>query len=169
MESFKIPIGFKFVPKDSELIGHYLANRILANSSQIPFIKDCNVFRDDLEIWDIWNRFGGDDDEELYLFSTQRRLSRSNSNFCRRIGSGTWAGENGGEKIETPDNVSGFKKRFRYETQDDRFSEYHGGWIMHLYSLTTPKPEPAEGDEVVLCRIKKNQAEIEDDGGFNEF
>lgn len=151
----KVPIGFKFLPMDTELIG-YLADKILTNSCDNPLIRECNFFRDDLEIWDLWSQIGGDDlvedDEPLYFFSTQPRVSRSR--FCRRIGSGTWSGEDSGQKIKASSNVTGIKKRFRYETEDYRLSSYNGGWIMHVYSV--PSLKPANGDDLVLCRIKKN-------------
>jgi hypothetical protein len=50
------------------------------------------------------------DGEALHLFTRLKKVSTRR--VSRRVGSGTWAGEDGGEKIVVGDFI-GFKKRFQ--------------------------------------------------------
>ncbi|KAH7570852.1 hypothetical protein JRO89_XS05G0207800 [Xanthoceras sorbifolium] len=89
----------------------------------------------------------------LYFFTHLKKLSVNGSRFCRRIGSGTWAGKDSGKKIRAG-NVVGLKKRFRYEDQD---SQHDGDWIMHEFAIdSTFLRQHQKPDNIVLCRMKKN-------------
>nr|UBT01694.1 NAC transcription factor 90 [Litchi chinensis] len=151
--AFSIPVGHKFLPSDKQLVGYYLFNKIF---TQIPpfsdheksLVKDFDLYGS-LEPWEIWQPHGGDnlkDDEGLYFFTPLKKVSANGSRICRKVGSGTWAGEDSGDKIKA-ENVVGLKKRFRYENQH---SPHDGAWIMHEFAIHSAPVD------IVLCRIKKN-------------
>nr|UBT01695.1 NAC transcription factor 91 [Litchi chinensis] len=145
------PVGHIFQPTDKQLVGYYLFNKLFTQPS--PFtdgekslVKDFDLYGC-LEPWEIWQLHGGDDLEDeqfLYFFTSLKKASVKGSRICRRVGSGTWAGEDSGEKIKAGDVVA-FKKRFRYE---NKHSPHNGAWIMHEFTIHSAP--------TVLCRIKKN-------------
>ncbi|KAL5812712.1 hypothetical protein ACOSQ3_027662 [Xanthoceras sorbifolium] len=146
------PVGIRFHPTDTELVGFYLYNKIVAPSllSGNNWVRDCDLYGLQ-EPSDIWRLFGGDDgltddDRALYFFTKLKKKSSNGHRICRRVASGTWAGEDSGEKIDAP-NVCGFKKRFRYENTK---SPQDRAWIMHEFTIGS--------NEMVLCRLKKNKS-----------
>ncbi|KAL5739109.1 hypothetical protein ACOSP7_028028 [Xanthoceras sorbifolium] len=160
MEAFSITTGYKFLPNDKELISYYLFNRLFAqtepsNDLEKILFKECDLYGCQ-EPWHIWDLYGGnhlEDGQALYFFTHLKKVSVNGSRICRKIGSGTWAGEDSGKKIRAG-NVVGLKKRFRYENQD---SPYDGDWIMHEFAIdsTFLRQHQKQGD-IVLCRMKKN-------------
>ncbi|KAK1564804.1 hypothetical protein Q3G72_011977 [Acer saccharum] len=151
---FGLAVGMKFHPSDEELVGFYLLNKICTktesfNDLEKVLVNECDLYGCE-EPWQIWKSYGGvhlKDSEALHLFTRLKKVSARR--VSRRVGSGTWAGEDGGEKIVVGD-VVGFKKRFRYE---NRHSPQHdGAWIMHEYALFMG---PNEND-IVLCCLRKN-------------
>ncbi|KAH7557444.1 hypothetical protein JRO89_XS11G0157900 [Xanthoceras sorbifolium] len=114
------PVGVWFHPTNTELVGFYLYNKIAAPTllSGNNWVRDCELYGLQ-EPSDIWRLFRGDDgltddDRAFYFFTKLKKKSSNGYRICRRVASGTWAGEDSGEKIEAS-NVFGFKKRFRYE------------------------------------------------------
>ncbi|KAM1049176.1 hypothetical protein ACFX13_028920 [Malus domestica] len=101
------PVGYKFHPRDEELVGYYLRNKVHG----APF-KDENVIPDidlygGIEARDIWNNNGGQNlgkGEDLYFFTKLKPTSSKSTGslVARTIGSGTWHGQNSGTKIKDP-------------------------------------------------------------------
>ncbi|TXG49227.1 hypothetical protein EZV62_025102 [Acer yangbiense] len=156
--AFRCSVGFKFLPTDRELVGYYLFNKIYAKTESFTdvekvLVKECDIYGSQ-EPWQIWELYGGDDLEDsqaLHLFTRQKKVSVNGSRISRRVGSGTWAGDDCGEKI-VAGNVAGCKKRFRYENQD---SSHNGAWIMHEFALDS-KALGIHDQDIVVCRLKKN-------------
>nr|UBT01697.1 NAC transcription factor 93 [Litchi chinensis] len=158
--AFSIPVGHKFLPTDKQLIGYYLFNKIL---TQIPpfsdheksLVKDFDLYGS-FEPWEIWQLHGGDnleDDQALSFFTPLKKISVNGSRICRRVGSGTWAGEDSGDKIKAG-KVVGLKKRFRYENPH---SPHDGAWIMHEFAIhSVLSRQQQKPDHIVLCRLKNN-------------
>ncbi|TXG62837.1 hypothetical protein EZV62_009831 [Acer yangbiense] len=160
--SFRIPMGYRFQPTDEELVTYFLFNKIFAETDD-PFsdIEKFSVREGDLygsqDPCDIWNLYGGDnleDGKPLYLFTRLKKVSSNGSRISRRVGSGTWAGEDSGDTITSQNYVVGVKKRFRYENKK---SPDNGAWIMHEFAVDpTLLRQHQKPDDIVLCRMKKN-------------
>ncbi|KAK0582774.1 hypothetical protein LWI29_029401 [Acer saccharum] len=160
--SFRIPMGYRFEPTDEELVTYFLFNKIFAETDG-PFtdIEKFSVREGDLygsqDPCDIWNLYGGDnleDGKPLYLFTRLKKVSSNGSRISRRVGSGTWAGEDSGDTITSQNYVVGVKKRFRYENKK---SPDNGAWIMHEFAVDpTLLRQHQKPDDIVLCRMKKN-------------
>ncbi|KAB2606096.1 NAC transcription factor 29-like [Pyrus ussuriensis x Pyrus communis] len=163
------PVGYKFHPRDEELVGYYLRNKVRGS----PF-KDENVIPDldlygSMEARDIWNNNGGQNlgkGEDLYFFTKLKPTSSkgTGSRMARTIGSGTWHGENSGTKVKDPKTKEtiGWWKRFTYA--NTKYPQENGCWIMHEFSLD-PKlamyiksnnSRTSNGDEYAVCRIRKH-------------
>ncbi|KAK1558958.1 hypothetical protein Q3G72_008731 [Acer saccharum] len=156
-----ITVGFRFLPTDEELVTYFLFNKIFAQTDPFNDLEKFSVREGDLygsqDPWDIWSLYGGDnleDGQPLYFFTRLKKVSSKGSRISRRVGSGTWAGEDSGDTIKSQNYVVGVKKRFRYENKK---SPDNGAWIMHEFavdpSLLRQHQKP---DDIVLCRMKKN-------------
>ncbi|KAI9182782.1 hypothetical protein LWI28_028828 [Acer negundo] len=160
--TFRIPMGYRFQPTDEELVTYFLFNKIFAETDD-PFndVDKFSVREGDLygsqDPCDIWNLNGGDnleDGQPLYLFTRLKKVSSNGSRISRRVGSGTWAGEDSGDTIISQNYVVGVKKRFRYENKK---SPDNGAWIMHEFAVDpTLLRHHRKPDDIVLCRMKKN-------------
>ncbi|KAM2000331.1 hypothetical protein COP2_007627 [Malus domestica] len=113
------PVGYKFHPRDDELVVYYLYNKVRGT----PF-RDDNVIPEidlygTMDARDIWNNNGGQNigkDEDLYFFTKLKPASKgTGSRVARTIGSGTWKGETSGAKVKDPKTKEtiGFFKRKR--------------------------------------------------------
>ncbi|KAK2647912.1 hypothetical protein Ddye_015401 [Dipteronia dyeriana] len=148
----RLPVGMKFHPSERELVGFYLFNKINSktdcfNDLEKKFVKDCDLYGCE-EPWQIWESYGGhqlEDGEALHLFTRLKKVSVRGSRVSRRVGSGTWAGEDSGDQIVVGDVVC-IKKRFRYENQHS--PQHDGAWIMHEFNLND--------SDIVLCRLRRN-------------
>ncbi|KAK3189226.1 hypothetical protein Dsin_028787 [Dipteronia sinensis] len=129
MVDFPISVWYRFLPTDKELVSYYLFNKLETelpfNDLEMALVKECELYGS-LEPFEIWNLYGGDhleDSQALYLFARLKKVSVNGSRICRRVSSGTLAGD----RIMSAGNVVGFKKWFRYEN--------HGYWIMHEFAI----------------------------------
>lgn len=82
-----LPVGFYFHPKDSDLLGYYLHNKVVGKPMKYEVPK-INLYGTS-EPWKIWKDFGGDGleiGEDLYFFTTLKtkgtRVSRKAGNGC---------------------------------------------------------------------------------------
>ncbi|PQQ15901.1 NAC transcription factor 29-like [Prunus yedoensis var. nudiflora] len=156
-----LPVGFKFRPRDDQLLGYYLLNKVRGTSFMYEKVIPEMDLYGKIEPWDIWHEYGGHNlakGEDLYFFTKLKSMSDKDSRVARTIGSGTWKGENSGTTVSDPKNEEndlGIWKRFHYENLK---SVQDGCWIMHEYSLhpSLVKPKPNSTNQFVLCRIRKN-------------
>ncbi|XP_048420054.1 NAC domain-containing protein 71-like [Pyrus x bretschneideri] len=161
------PVGYKFHPRDDELVGYYLYNKVRGT----PF-RDENVIPEidlygSMEARDIWNNNGGQNlekDEDLYFFTKLKPAKGTGSRVARTIGSGTWKGETAGAEVQDPKTKEtiGFFKRYQYK--NTKYPQESGCWIMHEFSLhpkqvmrinSSPSSRPNDA-EYVVCRVRKN-------------
>ncbi|TQE05014.1 hypothetical protein C1H46_009380 [Malus baccata] len=97
MATFDLPLGYKFHPRDEELVGYSLYNKVCGT----PFRYEHVVLEVDLcgimYAKDIWNNNRGynlEKDEDLYFFTKLKPTSTSKvgkgSCVACTIGFGTW-------------------------------------------------------------------------------
>ncbi|KDO57427.1 hypothetical protein CISIN_1g045647mg, partial [Citrus sinensis] len=155
-----LPLGCKFQPSDEQLVLFYLFNKI--SGTPAPFLDDFvrteNLYGNK-EPWQIWRQFGVrdlEDGEDLYFFTRLKKKSVNGSRIDRRVGTGTWQGEDAGKAVVSRNSRKkiGSKKRFRYEKDQ---SPHNCCWILHEYSLNPLQlPQNLQSSDLVLCRIRKN-------------
>ncbi|KAI4313458.1 hypothetical protein L6164_026440 [Bauhinia variegata] len=166
--SCAVGVGFSFQPKEEELIGVFLFNKVAGKDDvRTAIIPESDLYGTK-NPWEIWQEFLEDsnckafsrDNNELYLFTVLKKKGRSNARIDRRVGLGTWAGEDSAKPVfsvtREGKRVLGSKKRYRFEK---RGSEHHGGWIMIEYSLDDSLLQQISNPKkhFVLCKIKKNE------------
>ncbi|XP_057493868.1 NAC domain-containing protein 83-like [Actinidia eriantha] len=160
--AFMVPYGFRFNPKDQEIIYLLLKK---ANGSRLPvdegLIQECDLFGKE-EPWEI---FGQGMEKTRYFFTRLKKKSKRNGcNFVRTAGKGTWKGQDGRGCNPITDHkgsIIGFKKNLVYKGKG---TDTNGRWLMKEYHLdgVSLEPQPKFND-YVLCRIRKK-----DDGRKQE-
>ncbi|PRQ32654.1 putative transcription factor NAM family [Rosa chinensis] len=154
IRSSGLPVGVRFHPTDHELLDYYLRTRIaMGDHFHSDFVADCPHFYGDNEPWVVWQIYGGgeskkvEDEKTLYFFTHRRRLSPTTKRFDRKVGSGTWSGQNSRE-VEDDGVVIGLKREFRYEGGCD--SRHNDAWLMQEFQLIN------DDSDFVLCTLRKN-------------
>ncbi|KAJ8751349.1 hypothetical protein K2173_016540 [Erythroxylum novogranatense] len=153
------PPGFRFLPGDDELLGHYLFKKIFYGLEGNGVVMDCDLYGKE-EPWEIWKRYGGDNaDKDLYFFTPLKKKSVGGWRIDRGVGAsgGTWHEVNAKTSIAAmakvgkhTTRVTGSRRGFTYKNLT---SVHNGHWIMHEYSLSLK----GFNNNTVLCRLRNNQ------------
>ena len=148
------PSGFRFVPKDEELIKYYLYNKVHGrlHGEDSTFIKDYNLYGEE-EPWEIYNKFQGHKfcDDGLYFFTTlHKKTTNGTKKMNRSVGThgGTWHGDGGNEVESSEGIVIGTKKRFRYHKHGKPVKD---GWILLEYG------SESVSKNIVISQLKKSE------------
>ncbi|XP_057811231.1 NAC domain-containing protein JA2-like [Salvia miltiorrhiza] len=177
--AMNIPIGFRFIPTDEELIGGFLWPRLMGMELPWNGIVEKDIYGDNAEPWKVFSdvvdgwqtkKEGSAIKSSIYAFTTLKNVPNS-KRISRRAGGGTWGGQTGPKKIIRSDTgeIIGHSKMFSFERDDKAAPEDFGHWIMHEYSLSGR----ANGGDLVVCKItncikvsaasKKRAAQIDQD------
>ncbi|KAM7490046.1 hypothetical protein LguiA_032967 [Lonicera macranthoides] len=162
--SYLLPLGFKFLPTDNQLIT-YLIHKI--RDEPLPcegIISETDVFgeRPPSELFGGSDRHGGD---VRYFFTLlKKKTENSTKNYMKRnVGDiGTWHADSKGVRIRDPQTqkVIGNRKAFNFKFKATSMSGPSNGddsrWLMTEYSLDGVSLKYKKpGPDYVLCRIKK--------------
>lgn len=152
-----VPVGFRFRPNEEELLCFYLRSKI--NGERFPngLVHNCNVYGDQ-EPWHVWEAYKDPLDQEtkeLYFFTDQPKKMRSIT--IRRVGTGTWRGENTGKKVHASGSgrVIGSRTRFMYKKPG---SVQDGRWLLHELELDESllhSKDQVKEKRYVLCILRK--------------
>ncbi|XP_074573406.1 NAC domain-containing protein 83-like [Curcuma longa] len=142
-----VPIGYRFLPTDEELILDYLANKVAGELVPSTAVVEADVYG--TEPWNLL----GKDDQEAYFFAVRKRKNAVGTRVDRRAGTGTWTLYSKKEEFVTAvdddgrEIAVGCKSSLSFNDGKKKNS----GWIMHEYELY-----PAGGvfQTQVLCHIK---------------
>eukprot|EP00257_Ricinus_communis_P021668 XP_015581206.1 protein ATAF2 [Ricinus communis] len=167
MEQFlaTLPSGCRFKPTDEELVAIYLfkkTNNLNLSDVENMVVPVCDLYGDK-EPWELWDQFAQNQlfiNGDLFFFTELKKKPKS-SRILRRVGKGTWHGENKGEPVNVLVDVGNAKqlmiqatkKRFSYRNQN---SAHHCRWILHEFSLDNVSTN------WVLCRLRNNHVSDSD-------
>ncbi|XP_002529768.2 NAC domain-containing protein 102 [Ricinus communis] len=154
-----LPTGCRFSPTDEELVAMYLFKKTKnLNLSDVEnmIVPVCDLYGDK-EPWELWDQFSQNQlftNGDLYFFTELKKKPKS-SRISRRVGKGTWHGENKREPVNVLLDVGSAKqlmiqatkKRFNYRNQN---SAHHCRWTLHEFSLDNVSTN------WVLCRLRNN-------------
>ncbi|KAI3901218.1 hypothetical protein MKW92_014807 [Papaver armeniacum] len=183
MGKLQLPVGYKFIPTDEQLIIHYLLPKVEGRTLNCyDYIFDVNNiydYKDPSELFDeiLQNSNGQDtsndesDDQILYFFSTLKPLTafkKSGRKKQRAVENGTWSGQTPPANIFSPgtENVIGCKRYYTFTWKDNPVtnakrrktdSSESGRWAMHEYSLLDSFYQDNNKKEYVICRIKRSK------------
>ena len=168
--SYELLPGERFCPMEDELLMYYLKPKV--HGQEVPG-KETQIGEVDLygeeDPWSIWNRFEAEKandlrkNKDLYFFTKQKNVSVKGSRKCRRVGGGTWKGQDSGNEIylldqnnKETETLLGCRKTYTYKNEG---SVHHGQWIMYEYELDKSQflhKEQVDQNQYVLCLLRKN-------------
>ncbi|XP_065864461.1 NAC domain-containing protein 21/22-like [Euphorbia lathyris] len=158
MVEAKLPAGFRFHPRDEELVCDYLLNKI--NDSDSDSLLLIEVDLNKCEPWDIPERacVGG---KEWYFYAKRDRKYATGIRTNRATSSGYWkATGKDREVIHKGNIIVGMRKTLVfYKGRAPKGTKTH--WVMHEFRLHQP-PLSNLKEDWVLCRVfykKREQVE----------
>ncbi|XP_075648114.1 uncharacterized protein LOC142618941 isoform X1 [Castanea sativa] len=176
--SFDLPPGFRFSPKDKELIEFYLKPKITGNDKDIWFIPEIEFYED--EPWDLPTRAGiASEDQEWFFFTVLSQKHRNDNPKKRKRGqkqelvnrqtkAGFWKSTGKDREIVSGGIVVGMKKSlvFHRGSTKGKGKGIGTNWVMHEYSTTQKEFDGKHPGQksFVLCRLF-NHEEKSNKGG----
>ncbi|KAL5723099.1 hypothetical protein ACHQM5_006539 [Ranunculus cassubicifolius] len=103
----KLSKGFRFQPRDHELVAHYLRNKVWGRDLPCDIIPDIDLYSYDADQLPI-GEFKHGRDNEAYFFTCNNPMK-----FCngyRPTSKGYWKASNGDEEIFDSEEFIGYKK-----------------------------------------------------------
>ncbi|XP_050251699.1 uncharacterized protein LOC126698483 [Quercus robur] len=169
--SFDLPPGFRFSPKDKELIEFYLKPKITGNDKDIWFIPEIEFYED--EPWDLPIKTGIASEDQEWFFFTVLSLKHQNDNpkkrkrgqkqelVNRQTKAGFWKSTGKDREIESGGIVVGVKKSlvFHRGSTKGKGKGIGTNWVMHEYSTTQKEFDGKHPGQkpFVLCRLFNNE------------
>ncbi|KAK8672199.1 hypothetical protein V6N13_110572 [Hibiscus sabdariffa] len=164
----RIPLGYRFVPTDYELIRYYLSNK--SKDQPLPCDTDIHVY----EIYgeknkEPWNNFGETLSKTFYVFTKLRKKGKGRR-IDRIAGSGTWKGQRTDLVMDSEKYHVGERKLFVFEVKGPFDNGGKGHWLMHEFSLINDD----QLDHWVLYRIynknnKNRTLEVDEDDSEDDM
>ncbi|XP_047331873.1 NAC domain-containing protein 83-like [Impatiens glandulifera] len=137
----RLPTGFKFEPKDEELILHYLRNKVMSRPLPSLIIPEFEICKSDP--WDL----PGDSEKEKYFFSVNEAIYPNGDIPSRSFG--YWKATGIDRQIvasEGNEVILGMMKIFVYYR--GMFPNgFETDWFMHQYRMPAPSAA-ADGSAV---------------------
>ncbi|KAL0316540.1 UNVERIFIED_CONTAM: NAC domain-containing protein 10 [Sesamum radiatum] len=97
--AMNLPVGYRFLPTDDELIVHYLKRKVYSQPLPYNNIPTVNLYQYTPE--NLCDVLGGDDEEkEWYLFSPRKRISSGGTRVDRTTPYGYWKASTGDRPIQ---------------------------------------------------------------------
>ncbi|XP_071703127.1 NAC domain-containing protein 21/22-like [Rutidosis leptorrhynchoides] len=154
-----LPPGFRFHPRDDELICDYLFNKLSLSDSHLLLEIDLNK----CEPWDLPETacVGG---KEWYFYSQRDRKYATGLRTNRATISGYWKATGKDRSIFRNRTLVGMRKTLVfYLGRAPKGKKTH--WVMHEFRLQgslAPPLDPSVKDDWVLCRVFCKKREIVD-------
>ncbi|KAL6966828.1 hypothetical protein U1Q18_032622 [Sarracenia purpurea var. burkii] len=140
--------GFRFSPKDEELISYYLKKKLEGSDKCVEVISEVEINK--FEPWDLPAQSVIPSDNEWFFFSPRGRKYPSGSQNKRATESGYWKATGKERIVKSGSNVIGAKRTLVFHRGRAPKGE-RTEWIMHEYCMSGKSQ-----DSLVICRVRKN-------------
>lgn len=142
----ELPPGFRFHPRDEELICDYLFKKVTCcDSSPLMIEVDLNK----CEPWDIPACVGG---KEWYFYSQKDRKYATGLRTNRATVSGYWKATGKDRAISRRGTLVGMRKTLVFY-QGRAPKGRKTDWVMHEFRLEGPTYKSSNKEDWVLCRV----------------
>ncbi|TYI84500.1 hypothetical protein E1A91_D05G369200v1 [Gossypium mustelinum] len=151
----KLPAGFRFHPRDEELVCDYLMRKVaLTDTFQLMIEVDLNK----CEPWDI-PETARVNSKEWYFYSQRDRKYATGLRTNRATTSGYWKATGKDKAVHSKGTIVGMRKTLVF---------YHGrapkgtksDWVMHEFRLQPTSNVSTLKEDWVLCRMLHKTKEI---------
>ncbi|KAE9590542.1 hypothetical protein Lal_00023255 [Lupinus albus] len=155
MVEAKLPPGFRFHPRDEELVCDYLMKKVTHSDSSLMIDVDLNK----CEPWDIPETacVGG---KEWYFYTQRDRKYATGLRTNRATASGYWKATGKDRSIKLKGSVVGMRKTlvfYQGRAPKGRKTE----WVMHEFRVQPPNISSSKIEEDwVLCRVFYKSREV---------
>ncbi|KAJ0263930.1 NAC domain-containing protein [Hirschfeldia incana] len=157
MVEAKLPPGFRFHPRDDELVCDYLMKRNIRSLYQPVVLIEVDLNK--CEPWDIPQtaRVGG---KEWYFYSQKDRKYATGQRTNRATATGYWKATGKDRAIQRNGTLVGMRKTLVfYRGRAPKGSKTD--WVMHEFRLQGTFIHHSPKEEWVLCRVfNKNNNEV---------
>ncbi|KHN13600.1 NAC domain-containing protein 100 [Glycine soja] len=147
---FELPAGFRFHPRDEELINHYLTKKVVDNCFCAVAIAEVDLNK--CEPWDLPGlaKMG---ETEWYFFCVRDRKFPTGIRTNRATDIGYWKATGKDKEIIMENALIGMKKTLVFYKGRAPKGE-KTNWVMHEYRLEGKHNQPKPGkSEWVICRV----------------
>ncbi|CAL0326435.1 unnamed protein product [Lupinus luteus] len=157
MVESKLPPGFRFHPKDEELVCDYLMKKVIHNDSPLMIHVDLNK----CEPWDIPETacVGG---KEWYFYTQRDRKYATGLRTNRATASGYWKATGKDRTIHLKGSLIGMRKTLVfYEGRAPKGRKTE--WVMHEFRIEGPHGpaiSSSSKEDWVLCRVFYKSREV---------
>ncbi|XP_038682691.1 NAC domain-containing protein 37-like [Tripterygium wilfordii] len=160
-----LPLGYRFVPEDHELILFFLHKKILDRKISVNIIRDIDLYNHDPHELSEDEFKHGRMNNEAYYFTQIDPEYTTKSSQRRSTKSGFWRTIEEDEEIVHEEEVIGFKKTLVFHWRSNERRDWSSPWLMHEYRVNPESSQIESLDETarekmdryVLCRIKLDE------------
>ncbi|KAL5712195.1 hypothetical protein ACHQM5_014390 [Ranunculus cassubicifolius] len=167
------PVGYRFNPRDEELVVHYLMNKVFDRQLPPNKIVDTDVYKHNpQELFAMQPGYGGD---ERYFFTPRDRKYPNGYLPSRSAGEGYWRASGKGKPVYSEGRKKvGVKTSLKFHIKTSK-GDIKTNWMMKEYNLEFAKTSNKKGsnkkgeaddmklDKWVLCTIYKKKEKKKDD------
>nr|XP_016446208.1 PREDICTED: NAC transcription factor 29-like [Nicotiana tabacum] len=154
-DSLAFPPGYRFCPRDDELIVHYLKKKVMNEPLPSNEIKEVNLcMHSPQQLSETYPVVG---EKEWYFFTPRDKKYKNGTRPNRAAGTGYWKATGADKPINHNGAIVGFRKALVYYQGEPQKGK-KTNWIMHEYRVNESRVEKKDGntwrlDSWVLCRI----------------
>ncbi|XP_056696994.1 NAC domain-containing protein 105 [Spinacia oleracea] len=156
-----VPPGFRFHPRDDELVGYYLMKKVANQKIDLDVIRDIDLYR--IEPWDLQEkcRIGYEEPNEWYFFSHKDKKYPTGTRTNRATMAGFWKATGRDKAVyDKGFKLIGMRKTLVYY-KGRAPNGQKSDWIMHEYRLETDENGPPQAKGWVVCRAFKKKTTIQ--------
>ncbi|XP_042478747.1 protein ATAF2-like [Macadamia integrifolia] len=161
-----LPPGFRFCPNDEELINYYLQKKIKNLPLPLNRIRDVELYKHNPDYLAGTLLY---EENQWYFFTPRDRKYKNGARPNRAAGIGYWKATGADKKIESNDQVVGFRKALVFYVGKAPNGD-KSDWIMHEFRVIESESTPSRNfrgsdnmklDDWVLCKMYKKPEKSE--------